>query len=333
MLRAMPSGLAVTVTAVAIAAAAVATPAVAAMPAAQSVVRVLIVEGLGGEPIYARQFDTQVRELADVARVLDGRDAVHVLAGDAATRAAVLAQLRQIGGQLGRRDQLIVYLIGHGSFDGRQYKFNLPGPDLSDADLKAALQSVPAQHQLLIVTGSASGALLPILGTDQRVLVTATRNGDEKNVTRFGAALVAALQSPEADTDKDGRISAQEAFDFAQRSVQEGYRRDGLLASEHAVLQGGRAADFLLASLSPRGTDDGVATRAVPAEWLRRRAALNAGIASLERRKGTLAPADYQQQLQDLLLQLARLQQQIDQAGGPPPAAPQTAPGDAHAAP
>ena len=288
---------------------------VAATPLAQASARVLIIEGLGGEPRYEREFDTQVRALAASSRALDGKDAVSVLAGHEATRAHILAQFRQLGAQLGRRDELIVYLVGHGSFDGREYKFNLPGPDLSDADLKGALQGVRAERQLVIVTGSASGALLPTLGAAHRVLLTATRNGDEKNVTRFGAALVAALQSPEADTDKDGRISAQEAFAYARRVVEDQYRHEGLLASEHAVLQGDAAGDFTLAGLAASASGS-----AAP-EQLRRRTALNARIKALEARKGTLAPKDYQQQLQDLLLQLARLQQQIDQSGTARPAA------------
>jgi len=287
---------------------------VTAIPAAHAGAHVIIIEGLGGEPRYTRQFDAQVQALAAASRALDGNDAVRVLAGEQATRARILAQFRHLTSQMGRRDELILYLIGHGSFDGREYKFNVPGPDLSDVDLKAALQGVRAERQLVIVTGSASGALLPTLGAAHRVLLTATRNGDERNVTRFGAALVAALQSPEADTDKDGRISAREAFSYAQRSVQDQYRRDGLLASEHAVLQGEQADGFLLASLTRS------APAQVPTGQLRRRDALNARIRALEARKDTLAPADYQQQLQDLLLQLARLQQQIDATGAPQPA-------------
>ncbi|HEX4050199.1 MAG TPA: C13 family peptidase [Steroidobacteraceae bacterium] len=296
--------------------------ALAAMPRAQAAERVLIIEGLGGEPLYARQFDTQARAVAAASRALDGNDAVRMLAGNEATRAHILAQFRRLAAQMERRDELVVYLIGHGSFDGREYKFNVPGPDLSDADLKGALQGLPAERQLVIVTGSASGALLPTLGAAHRVLLTATRNGEESNATRFGAALAAALQSPEADTDKDGRISAQEAFTYARRTVQDEYRREGLLASEHAVLQGDAAGDFALASLVPS------AAAHIPGQQLRRRAALNARIKALEARKHSLTPAAYQQQLQDLLLQLARLQQQID-----PPAAPQPAAGGAAHAP
>ena len=307
-----------------------------AMTPATAAERVLIIEGLAGEPGYARQFDRQVQALASAARGLDGDAAVRVLAGEGATRTLILAQFRQLAARMGAGDQLVVWLVGHGSFDGRQYKFNVPGTDLTDADLKKALQDVRAGRQLLIVTGSASGALLPILGAPHRVLLTATRNGDEKNVTRFGAALIAALHAAEADTDKDGRISAQEAFNFARRAVEDAYRRDGLLASEHAVLQGDEAGAFVLAALATEGPGAGSGAGAapsvpagVPAEWLQRRATLNGRIRALEARKGTLASGDYERQLQGLLLQLARLQQQIDQAGASqPPAA-----GDAHASP
>lgn len=312
-----------------------------AAPAAHAAVRVLIVEGLGGEAQYARQFDAQVRALSADSQRLDGADAVTVLAGQQATRERVLATLRGLRSQLDAGDELILYLIGHGSFDGRQYKFNLPGPDLSDADLRGALDGMPELRQLVIAPGSASGALLPILAAPRRVVLTGTRSGAEKNVTRFGSALVAALQSDEADTDKDGRVSVREAYAFATRAVQQAYRRDGLLASEHAVLQGQDAREFTLAALPDAGTDAGTGTDAgasaaaaggraaaaapaqggiarVPAAWLQRRVALNERISALEGRKGALPAQEYQQQLQELLLQLARLQQQIDQAAAAP---------------
>src|SRR5579871_1139773 len=242
------------------------------VPVAHAAVRVVIVEGLGGEPVYARQFDEQARVLADASRALHGQQAVELLSGMDATRARILESFRELSKRMRRADQLIVYLIGHGGFDGRQYKFNVPGPDLSDADLRALLQASPAERQLLIVTGSASGALLTSLSAPHRVLITATRTGDEKNVTRFGAAFTAALHSPEADTDKDGYISAEEAFAFAQRAVQDAYRRDQLLASEHATLSGRAARAFVLASLSPQAPSGGaLAVPAVPAQWLRQR--------------------------------------------------------------
>lgn len=287
---------------------------------AQAAVRVVIVEGLGGDPTYSRQFGEQAAALAQISRGLAPADDVWLWRGQDATRAHVLAGFQRLSSQLHADDQLILYLIGHGSFDGRQYKFNLPGPDLSDTDLARLLNALPTREQLIVATGSCSGALLTLLAAPHRLLLTATRNGEEKNVTRFGAALVSALRSGEADTDKDSRISLPEAYAFANRQVQDAYRRDTLLATEHAVLQGDGAASFVLASLGRSGqaqqagqAGSAGATGSVPAEWLRRRDTLNQRIRALEAKKATLGSDEYQRQLQTLLLQLAQLQQQIDQ--------------------
>ena len=41
-------------------------------------------------------------------------------------------------------------LIGHGSYDGAEYKFNIPGPDLTGAELASLLDHIPAQRQLVV---------------------------------------------------------------------------------------------------------------------------------------------------------------------------------------
>jgi hypothetical protein len=299
---------------------------------AQAAVRVVIIQGLGGDPGYVRQFGEQAAALAKISQALAPAEDIWLWSGQDATRARILAGFQRLSGQLHADDRLILYLIGHGSFDGRQYKFNLPGPDLSDADLARLLNALPTREQLVVATGSCSGALLSVLAAPHRVLLTATRNGEEKNITRFGAALVSALRSNEADTDKDSRISLPEAYAFANRQVQDAYRHDTLLATEHAVLQGDEAKSFLLAGLgAAAGEGAGLqagqtagagAAGSVPADWLRRRDTLNERIGALEAKKATLASDDYQRQLQALLLQLAQLQQRIDQGGAdraPPP--------------
>jgi hypothetical protein len=320
--------------------------------AARAVVRVLIVQGLGGDPFYTSEFAAEVRAVAKASRTLTPPQDVHVLVGASATRSAVLAEANALSGTSLPGDRLILYLIGHGSYDGREYRFNLPGPDLSGHDLAAMLDALPMREQLVIATGSCSGALLTLLARPHRLLITATRNGAEKNATRFGAAFAAALSSPEADADKNGAISAREAYDFAKRRVQEEFRRQTLLASEHAVLQagagpGGSAANvsedvaragasFTVAALRPlpaagatagatgaaggsAGAGSGSAGRAapVPAPLLRERAALNGRIRALEQRKGTLPAQQYNAQLEQLLVRLAELQQRIDRSGAP----------------
>ncbi|MGH8207722.1 MAG: hypothetical protein ACRETK_13180, partial [Steroidobacteraceae bacterium] len=214
---------------------------------ASAALRVVVLEGLGGDAQYTLQFDTEARALAAAARRVAAPEDVRLLGGPNATRRVVLAYFHQLAGAMSRDDRLIVYLIGHGSYDGRQYKFNIPGPDLSDADLAMMLDALPAQRQLVVATGSASGALLVPLRKAERIVITATRNGDERNVTHFGAAFLAALTAPAADLDKDGSISAKEAFDYATRQVQDYFKHQVLLASEHAVLQGAGSELFTVA--------------------------------------------------------------------------------------
>ena len=54
-------------------------------------------------------------------------------------------------------DALVLMLIGHGSFDGVDYKINLPGPDLSAIELAGLLDRIPAGRQLVVNMTSASG--------------------------------------------------------------------------------------------------------------------------------------------------------------------------------
>ncbi|HTW75960.1 MAG TPA: C13 family peptidase [Steroidobacteraceae bacterium] len=289
--------------------------------------RVVIVEGLGGEPGYSREFDAEARALAAAGRTLTSPANVHVLAGPSASRASVLAYFHALVHATGRDDRLIVYLVGHGSYDGRQYKFNLPGPDLTDRDIAGMLDALPMREQLVVATGSCSGALLGPLARPHRVLITATRNGDEKNATRFGDAFAAALISAEADSDKNGAISAREAYDYANRRVQDYFRRQILLASEHAVLQGDDGGLFTVAALRASGAAGGAAApgagaaavgegavAGAPPALLRRREQLNASIAALEQRKGEMPPDQYSARLEQLLVQLAEVQQRIDRS-------------------
>ena len=48
-------------------------------------------------------------------------------------------------------------LIGHGTFDGADYKINLPGPDMTAIELATLLDRMPAKRQLVVNMTSASG--------------------------------------------------------------------------------------------------------------------------------------------------------------------------------
>lgn len=280
-------------------------------PAAHAELYYLIVGGLGGDADYAERFAADVDELAKAARRTTGDDArVKILVGDEATREKLRAQLNELAGALDASDRLAVFLVGHGSYDGQTYKFNLPGPDIDGAELGRLLAAVPARPQLIVNATSASGAILEDWSMDDRILVTATRSGAERNATRFAEQWADALSASEADTNKNGVISADEAFEYASRKVADSYDAEGTLATEHPQLKGDSAGRFVAARLTARPT----AITPEAARLNAQREDLEEQIADLRERKDQIPDNEYLDQLQDLLVALATVQKQIDAA-------------------
>lgn len=269
---------------------------------------VAIVQGLGGTPAYGDEFDAQVATLKSSAEALTGSSRVKTFVGDQAQRQQVLEYLASLS-QLDADDRLAVYLIGHGSYDGIEYKFNLPGPDLTGADLSSQLDDIPAGTQLVVNTSSASGALLEELKRDSRIVITATRSGGERHATRFGGYFAAALTDAAADINKNGVITALEAFDYADRQVADWFQFDGRLATEHPKLAGDRAARFTLARLAPALPAPGNPARA---RLVKRRDDIDSEIENLQLERNNMPGDDYFKRLEGLLLELAAVQEQID---------------------
>jgi hypothetical protein len=278
-------------------------------PPAHAELYYVIVGGLGGSPDYEEAFAAHVRELAQAAeRTLGGDARVTVLVGDQATSDALRKGLADLAERTSEADKLALFLVGHGSFDGTQYKVNLPGPDIDGAELQALLTAIPARSQLIVNATSASGAVLEEWGTEGRTVITATRSGAERNATRFAEHFAAALSAEEADINKNGMITAREAFDFADRRVAESFESEGTLATEHPQLVGDDAAAFDVARLRARPAERPEVV-ALTAE----RDALEERIAALRLEREALGE-DYLAQLQALLVELALLQERIDAA-------------------
>ena len=139
------------------------------------------------------------------------------LYGPQATKAQVQSALGQIAKDAKPADALVVMLIGHGSFDGFEYKINLPGPDLSGVELAALLDRVPATRQFIVNMTSASGGSRAALEKPGRVVITATKSGTEKNATVFARYWVEALRDPAADTDKNETVIGARSVQLRQR--------------------------------------------------------------------------------------------------------------------
>jgi len=278
-------------------------------PAARAELYYVIIGGLGGTPEYEEAFATHARKLGEAAERTLGDDArVSLLVGSAATRDALRARLGNLAARAKQSDRLAVFLVGHGSYDGSQYKFNLPGPDIDGAELGQLLTAIPARAQLVVNATSASGAVLEDWAATGRAVITATRSGAERNATRFAEHFAAALSADDADVNKNGMITAQEAFDYTTRLVADSYTSEGTLATEHPQLKGDNAAAFDVARLEP-------VTSATPefAALNAERAALEERIAELRLRREELGE-NYLPQLQALLVELALVQERIDAA-------------------
>jgi hypothetical protein len=217
-------------------------------------------------------------------------------------------------------------LIGHGSFDGVDYKINLPGPDLAASELAAMLDRVPATRQLVVNMTSASGGSRAMLQKANRVIITATKSGFEKNATVFARYWVEALRDPAADTDKNDVISALEAFRYAEQKTAKFYETQKRLATEHPSLAdtgngeavrapspengvGLLANRFVLLRI---GAAQAVASTPEKQKLLAHKEELEGLIDQLKYQKSSLAVEVYRTRLNALLLELARTQAELD---------------------
>jgi hypothetical protein len=270
----------------------------------------LVIAGLGGEPDYEQRFSGLADEAAKAFNAPGGDAVVTELKGAGATKAAIWSSLDQIAHQANPTDALVLLMIGHGSFDGDDYKFNIPGPDLSARELAEMLNRVPASKQLIADTTSASGAVLKPLEHPGRIVVTATRDGIERNATVFARFWIEALHDNTADTDKNESVSALEAFTYAQHKTAKFYEDEKRIATEHpAISDSSRAGLFTVVRF---GSAASAAADPAKKHLMAQRDDLEAKIDALKQQKNTMDGADYKKQLTVLLIELAKTQGEID---------------------
>jgi len=205
----------------------------------------LIVVGLAGDPEHAELFQGWGSQLAEAAESVGVSDGRLVYLGDAeedprvrgrATREEIGKALSGFAEAAAPDDVVYVVLIGHGSYDGRDARFNLPGPDMTPAEFDPLLRAIPARNVVFVNTSSSSGPFIEELSGPGRTIITATRNGAERFTTLFGGYFVEAFSTEDADADKNQRLSMLEAFQYAQNETARAYELEGLLATEHSLL-------------------------------------------------------------------------------------------------
>ncbi len=284
------------------------------------------VAGLGGEPDYEQRFTAMANDLDKLLKASGGQAHVFTLSGAQATRGQMTQTLAEVAQQAKPEDDFVLILIGHGSFDGVEYKFNLVGPDISGAELASLCDRIASRRQLIVNTTSSSGGAIGALEKPGRAVIAATKTGTEKNATVFARYWVEALHDPTADIDKNDAISALEAFEYADRKTAAFYDSQKRLATEHAVFEDTGKGQPVRAAAAETGEGHflsvftllrvGAAQRAAndPAkrDLLAKKEELEQKIDMLKYQKAAMDEQDYKKQLTDTLIELARVQAELD---------------------
>jgi hypothetical protein len=289
----------------------------------------LVVAGASGGPEYAQQYTQWTTALSTllVERMKFDPARVTVLGDtdEAGTRADA-ANVRKAFGAVRRgmtsQDLLFIVLIGHGTFDGVEAKFNLVGADLESAQWSELIGGLSGQV-VLVNTTAGSFPFIERLTGERRIVITATDSLAQRFDTVFPQFFVEAFQDEQTDIDKNGRVSIWEAFAAATNGVRRYYQQRGQLATERALLDDN--GDGIGREAAASGEDGSVASRtyldqpvagAAPTDevllqLLQKRAALEAEVEELRIRRNFMRPEEYQKEFERIMIDLARVAREV----------------------
>jgi hypothetical protein len=291
----------------------------------------VVISGASGGEVYAQKYEKWRASFAELLSTKFGYPPERVIqlaeSEHDGVQKAAREQVQRVFTELRRRltkeDQLVVFLIGHGTTsDGEDAKFNLVGPDLSATEWADLLKPIPARL-VFINTTSASFPFLRKLAARGRVVMTATDSSAQQFETVFPEFFLKAFEDGGADLDKSGRVSFWEAFTFASAGVRGWFEQKGQLPTERPLLDDtgagiGREAqnpgvDGAVARVTYLAPD---AVLTLPSDagqavLVKRRADLERQVEELKARKESTPPDQYDAELEKLLVEIARISQQL----------------------
>ncbi len=289
----------------------------------------LVVIGAPGGQSFVEPYTTWAEQLSKVFTGPLGFPADHVvvLSGTGAeerqqsTQQNVRAEVESLRKRVQKDDLFVIVLAGHGTIDDGLAKFNLVGPDLTSEEWGTLLRDLPGRVVAINTTGG-SFPFLRDLAERGRVVITATDSTVQRYDTVFPQQLIATLNDPAADIDKNGRVSVWELFVRVSKAVASHYERQGLLATERALLDDtGEGAGVEAAGTGSDGAlaratyleRDAAAVDADPdmTELLTRRRSLEEQAERLKQRKSTTPIEEWEREFEALMIDLARVSRRI----------------------
>ena len=287
----------------------------------------IVINGLGGLPEFEENFVDWATRLSLIFSDKFG-EAVYYVDGRTQRKEEILKTFDRVASEGG--DEIWLLLVGHGNHDGKSFRFHIKGPDLTSQEIESFLDLLGSRKVFVVAGTSASGVLVSELAGENRVIVTATRNGTERQPPLFLSFFLEAAASPDADRDKNGRVSLLEGFLYSRTEVQKWFLAQGLLQTEHALLddQGEiqlgseeetkseptHTGEGMLAAAAYFSSPPEKAYRSAEAHELsKKRQGIEREIEALKFRKQKMPVQDYYQELEKLLVGLAQITERIAQ--------------------
>jgi hypothetical protein len=283
----------------------------------------LIISGAPGDEEHTKKYTawTESTRLVLVGEMGFLPNRVIVLSNEKATQAEIKDAFAKLKDQLKPADSFFLFLIGHGSYDGLEYKFNNVGPDLTGSDFSKLLAPLSASRIVVVNSSSNSGGATEAMAGKNRMIVSATKTGFEGNDTVFYEYFLAGLQKSAADENKDQKVSVWEAFKFAVDGVERFYKDAGRIATEHpqisdngSPMSGVVSSAPVMANLTSFNVDRPVTVADAKLQTLLdEQKQIQQKIEALQINKASMSPADFDKQIEDLILQLAQKTQQVEE--------------------
>ena len=301
----------------------------------------LLIGGIGGEERYSQKFFSYLKNTYDtfINNFNFSPENIRVLAEPAfqnepfingiSSESNIKESFNFFSGILTADDDIYIILFGHGNYDGKNSKLNIPRRDLTDKEYAEMVDLLPARRIIFINTASSSFPFIKQISKSGRIIITATSSPTQRNFTVFPEFFIKGLSDTGADIDKNEKISVLELFTYAVHNINRFYKDDDHLATEFAILEDtGDSKGYRLHELQQwregalaevtylnRNILDVSKTSqkdSVVINLIKEQEKLELEIAKLKRDKSKYNETDYYNKLEELLVKLAQVSENIE---------------------